>query len=365
MDLIFSEEKTNLGRQKEFDYVKVISILFMVIIHVVEEMSRMDISVLPSTIGENILQFGAGPFAAPIFMIAMGLGMSYSSHRTPKELFNRGWKIFLMGYALNAFRDGFYCLIRFAHFGYWDFDEFMFLFFNGDILPFAGLSFMIIAGFKKMKMPVLSMAGMAVLFQLLGQYLASAFPVESNWCYLTGLFYYCEGCYFPFFNWFIYPCLGLVLAKYLRHINNPDKFYGAILGISATALVAFGVSLTWSGYDLRRIYGLANDIYYKQDFISLLFTMLSILVLISIIHFVIKAKFFDKIDSTVSYISRRLNTIYIIQWLLVGTGTFIVDMLEYEGLPVGWTIFTGFAFAILAFFICKGWEAFNKAIKKK
>jgi len=77
----------------------------MVIIHVIEEMSTVNTEVLPTGTLNNLVQFFAGPMAAPVFIFAMGIGIVYSSHQEPVELFRRGVRLFLAAFALNIVRD--------------------------------------------------------------------------------------------------------------------------------------------------------------------------------------------------------------------------------------------------------------------
>lgn len=83
--------RVNTKRQAEFDYIKTLAIFFMVIIHVLEEISAYGAyETVPAGFWENLVEFGAGPLAAPAFMCAMGVGIIYSRRNGPSELFRRG-----------------------------------------------------------------------------------------------------------------------------------------------------------------------------------------------------------------------------------------------------------------------------------
>ena len=101
---LLAEEKVNCSRQVELDLLKAYPILFMVIIHVYENLSIGRIDPAPHTLLEHILQFLAGPATAPAFMFALGVGIVYSRNSTPELLLKRGFKLFLGGYVLNASR---------------------------------------------------------------------------------------------------------------------------------------------------------------------------------------------------------------------------------------------------------------------
>lgn len=354
MKLFLSEEKTNLGRQREFDYAKVIAIVFMVLIHVWEELSYFDcFGTAPTGFWHNLLQFGAGPLAAPLFMFAMGVGICYSSHRSPKDFAKRGVQLFFTGYLLNFFRNGIYFAIYYWLHGNWDISELIFQSFNGDILHFAGLTFLLVALFKKCKMPVLTMGGVAVAMQIVGCLLSQYVPVSEGLSYVVGHFYYAGNCYFPLLQWFIFPVAGIIFAKYLRHVTDKDKFYRSVMGISAVSLIGFCSALCFAGYNIQNFYILKDDIYYQQEFFHSVFALLVILIELSLLYFVTKKINIKAINNTVHYISAELNTIHIIQWILVGTATFIVMMADIDDLNAPVSIALGFVFVVMSVLISK------------
>ena len=364
MKLFLSEEKNNLGRQREFDYAKVIAIVFMVLIHVWEELSYFDCSgAAPTGFWHNLLQFGAGPLAAPLFMFAMGVGICYSSHRSPRDFAKRGIQLFFTGYLLNFFRNGIYYAIYYWVHGNWDISMLIYQSFNGDILHFAGLTFLLVALFKKCKMPVLTMGGVAIVMQIVGYLLSRYVLVSEGWSYVVGHFYYAENCCFPLLQWFVYPVAGIIFAKYLRHITDKDKFYHSVMSISTVLLIGFCSALYFMGYDIQNFYILKDDIYYQQEFFHSTFTVLIILIELSLLYFATKKINIKAISSTVNYISAKLNTIYIIQWMLVGTATFVVMMADIDDLSAAHAILLGFAFVILSVLISRLYDSIKLKIK--
>ena len=84
-----------------------------------------------------------------------------------------------------------------------------------------------------------------------------------------------------------------------------------------------------------------------------LFTILVILIELSILYFVSKRIKPDSINKIINYISNNLNNIYVIQWMLVGTATFIVMMLDLDDLNAAASILMGFVFVVLSVVISK------------
>ena len=202
-------------------------------------------------------------------------------------------------------------------------------------------------------MPVLAMGGLSIIMQIIGYYLSINVPVSESLSYIVGHFYYAKNCYFPLLQWFIYPAMGVVFAKYLRHVSDKDKFYHSVLGISSILLIGLCSAMYFIGYDIKNFYILTNDVYYQQEFLHSLFTILVILIELSILYFVSKRIKTNSINNMIKYISNNLNNIYVIQWMLVGTATFIVMMLDLEDLNGTASILLGFVFIVLSVIISK------------
>lgn len=335
--MILTEEKKNIGRQVEFDIVKVLSIVFMVIIHVYEEMTISG-DILPVNLYDNILQFVAGPLTAPVFMISMGVSMIYSKHREPKDLILRGIKIFVISYVLNFFRY----VLPFIVVGQLNYVIYALI--EPDILQFAGLAFILVGIFKKIKINPLVMVLIAVGMQLLGQIFSAYLPIDEDQYVLrmfVGLFYY-TGTYtsfFPLLLWFIYPALGVFFAKYLRHVGDSNKFYGLLGVLSIALLIGLCGSLYFNNYDLRNFYTLNNDLYYIQDFLSVLFTIACVGLELSLVHFISKLIKSKNILNGINYLSSNLNKLYLGQWIIIGWLEFFIEVPSYLVIPIGLLIY--------------------------
>lgn len=90
-----------------------------------------------------------------------------------------------------------------------------------------------------------------------------------------------------------------------------------------------------------------------------------ILIELALLYFVTKKNNIKAINNTVNYISAKLNTIYIIQWILVGTATFIVMMADIDDLRAAPTLLLGFAFVILSVLISKLYDKVSGYVRKK
>ena len=345
--MMLKEEKVNMSRQREFDFVKMFAILFMVIIHVYEEVTPLDYTVMCSTPFSVILEFLAGPLAAPVFMFSLGLGLAYSRHRDPNEFIKRGVRMFIGAYVFNLAR---YVLPYLISCGFKDLDpeELIYSSFLVDILQFAGLAFILTGLLKKWNVPVLGVMGIAIIMQGAGLIISKLINFEESTLasYLfaplvnTG-----EPSYFPLFQWYVYPALGLTFAKYLRHIEDTDRLYKFTFGIGACLMFAFCATLYYIDYDVRNLFALADDVYYDQSLLHTLFNLCCILMELSLVHFAMKTKLFKKLQGLAAFMSGSLNQIYIVQWMIIG---WIEYLVFDENLPFVWVIPMGIAITAIS-----------------
>lgn len=335
----YSEERINNSRQIEFDYVKTIAIIFMVIIHVYEELSTIDTSAVPIGFFHNFLQFMAGPLAAPAFMFSMGLGAIYTKSRSPEELIRRGIKMFITAYVLNIARNTIPYLISCLASGeVIDVNWLMIDSLNIDILHFAGLAFIAVGISKKLKVSPELLFVLSVLFQFVGTQLSIYITHNEITQYIFGLFFYTSdmSC-FPFLQWFIYPVAGILFAKHLKHIENVDSFYRGVLYVSAILTVGLIVALSGYGFDIKTFYMLKDDAFYRQTFLSFLFTISCVCLEISLLHFIREKISYEKIDNYIKFMSSNLTNIYYVQWLIIGwtEELFLLELKPSLVIPIG------------------------------
>lgn len=312
--MLLTREQTNVGRQKEFDIVKALAIIFMVVVHCYEMIFECPETIC-STPFDNIIQFLGGPLAAPVFMFSMGLGMVYTKHNSPKELLFRGIKLLVFSYIFN--------IIRFVipkTIGGYAIYTYPFLAFHVDILTFAGVAFLLTALLKKLKVPAFGIIIIAIFMQAVGTVLSYYLPVETEGVnYLTAIFYSStDASYFPLLLWYIYPALGILFGSYLKHVENKDKLYLITFFVSLAVLVSLITTLSYFRFDIRKLYALADNVYYKQTVVHVLFTACCILIELSVVHFIGKLIKWNWLDKVIKFMSSNLNLIYIMQWLIIG-----------------------------------------------
>ncbi len=342
MKQLCSKQAVNCGRQYEIDFLKAFPIVFMVIIHVYENLSKGLYDPCPSTPLEHILQILAGPFAAPAFMFAMGVGIIYSTHNSPKRLFIRGFQFFLGGYLLNAARSGIFTLIISAASGTWDLENIQYVFFNGDIFHFAGLALMLSAGFLKCNVPGYGIGAAALIMQGIG-YLCSRGPeMTGGFEYIAGLFYKCTpSCCFPLLQWYLFPAAGIIYGTALRHVTDRSAWYKRIFCLSVPMLIIYMVVLAAAGYNLTQLYTLENDAFYNQNLLTSVFALLIIGIEIAVSHAAAERIKGTRGMNYITHVAKNLFNIFVIQWILIGIMYSIRLGYELELIPLEWVVPTG------------------------
>lgn len=252
--------------------------------------------------------------AAPVFMALMGAGIAYSRHNDPKSMLLRGITLFIEGYLLSAFRT----LLPLLIFG--EIDEWASVasFFVVDILQFAGITFMLMALLKKIKMPSWGILILSVGFVLIGQiFIANPPAVKSEWLiYFVNLFIpITEWSCFPFLTWFFFPAFGLVFGEALRHCGNKKLFYGILLPISLAGIIYVYIQFYrfYPAYAENYYFG-GN--YYYMGIKNVLLTALFVTFFISFWYFANKI-LPNFIRSFLTFLSRNLTVFYALSWIFI------------------------------------------------
>ena len=326
------KDRINTGRQLELDVAKVFAILFMVTIHVYEEMSVVNYYwARPDNAFRFILEFLGGPLAAPVFMFAMGVGMVYTKRRTPRAFALRGLRLLAASYLLNIVRMTIpYCLALLSGetWGHWTAVDTIGLV---DILQFAGMAFLLMALLERWKAGRWVVLSVALLLQGLGLILLHCFDgLPSAAQYALGLFFHTNfNVCFPLTLWFVYPAFGLCFGEYLQTVGDKKTLYDRIALLSAAGLLAMSAGMKYLGWNPVDNFALARDVYYIQHLPGTLWT-LSVIGLQLFVCYRISLILTAPLAKGTEFISRRMNTIYLIQWVII---PYTVVLMEAAGAP--------------------------------
>ena len=305
----FSKEEVNRKRVPEIDVARALAVIFMVICHVLIELNvKYDIIGIPV---DSIL---GGPFAAPVFMFLMGIGMAYSRHSDAKSTLIRGVKLLAIAYILNFVRLTLPSLIAYGISGDYSFiadwpDKLM----RVDILQFAGMAFLVIGLFKLLKLDWWWLLLFSVALLIAGPFLKDK-ATNIHWLDLfLALFYKTyHFAFFPLFHWLILPVVGLKVGELYLHLENKLRFYLFTLIVIFPISAAFEVVAYMGGLELL---GPMTEFYFFTllSGVSLCGFVMAWISLIGLVLMPIKnlhIGFF-------TLLSRNVLSIYCIHWVIV------------------------------------------------
>lgn len=312
---LFSNEKVNTGRQIELDIAKGLSIIFMIFLHtlMVVPSFNADISTTYNFLLSNVL---GRPFAAPIFMFCMGVGLVYSRHSQWDVMIKRGVKLFLLGILVNVFEFFLPCYVCGTLLGKWNIFPTAggLLLFCVDILAFAGLAFILMGILKKFELSNKKLIIIAVIMSLIGTFTRfTDFGSDIVNLFFANFIGSAGGFgAFPLFNWFIFPIAGLVWGQYFIRAKDKGKFFKFWPIFIIIALIYFfASSKIWGGVA-------SNDVhlYYFMTTLDAIFCIINTHGVIGLCYWI--SKYLpDKIKKAFSILSSNITNIYVFQWLLI------------------------------------------------
>ena len=313
---LFSNEEVNTGRQWSFDFAKFVAIVGMVLVHTF--IYIWDEDGMDQGFQYRLNNIYGGVLAAPVFMFAMGVGVAYSRRTDSRTMLLRGVRLFVAGYLLNAVRCLPQLLLWKGGYGEQHYEWFVEEVNLFDILPFAGVAFMLFALLRRMKASptAILLAGLAL--SVFGTFVRS---VDMGSTALNMLCYPFVGIHvgqiwssFPLANWFIFVAAGYWFGMLIRRCNDMDRLYALLVPVAGFIFAVCMVFLT------TRHTGMFSDInddyfYYLSPFDSFVCIMGAILVA-GIGHFLMPHEP-QAIQHEVKQIASDVTRIYLIHWVFV------------------------------------------------
>ncbi len=317
---VFATENVNHGRQFEIDMAKVISIVWMILVHVDEECYK-NIEFAPGlqTWIHVFIEFVGGPLAAPIFMLAMGIGIAYSKNQDPKVNTVRGIKLVGQGYILNVVRGVLPCLFFFLLYQSkslqsQSIEELLCL----DILHFAGLAFLFfsLAKYFRWNDLIILISAIGLLFG--GSIASPIYPNGELTSVWIGYFTYQNALTpFPLFVWLIYPVTGYLFGKVLLCVADKAKFYTRLLFGGTILFGAFTAMLSACEYNLSELF--IGENMYAQNTVKVFWIFGIAMIWCSLLYFLSRAlECLKTVKNLVAFMSKKINAIFITQWILIG-----------------------------------------------
>ena len=369
----FSEEPCNTGRQFELDVFRFILIYRLAIVHVFVEGSppgALDVLGIPYYF-DSIVGGLIGPTR---FMIVMGIGLTFTRHGTPKEVFCRGVKIGIIGLVLNVFRYLVPSLIGFAVSG--DADKYLnplpYLFFGSDILQFASLAMMFMALLLWLKLTFGKIMAVSLAMSIAGTFLRNVDFHNNVLNVIMGHFVGVETVSgepfiysdYPLLIWFLFYAFGFLFGYYYQRLKDKKKFYNIVSPICIVITVLFCI------WEIRGKFGMMMG-----EGVNVFYHMTTPEALICIIAFVGSLVFSfylskiipERFKKPIESVSRNVNQIYCIHWVLVW---WVVNLLLFNVRKTPYlrpvpAFFLGLGLSVLSMLIAEVWTRFKNNVKRK
>ena len=311
---IFFEDEINTGRQVNLDLAKVIALVFMILSHPFEY-SEAGVS---KGIPYFITFIGAHQFAAPVFMMCMGIGFTYWHHREdPAAMCRRGLRLFLAAYGLDLFRAlGVLVAGAASGRGYlnWALGEALMV----DILQFAGLSAILLGVLLLLRLPYWSILLCAVAMSLGGSFIHMATTGHLVSDAILGLFAGIQGeiveSYFPLLNWFIFVVTGYGMGRWLRRCQDKDRLYCALTPAASAIYLGYTLYAAPRGIGMFDTSSVLH--FYHTGSWDAFICINAFLMNAGICHFLTR-KASARLARQVTHCASDVLRIYLLQWFFV------------------------------------------------
>ena len=365
--------KKTSSRLFEVDVIKAFAILWMVLVHAYEYMGNIVyLTVMPEDFFRNFIEFAGGPLAAPVFMFAMGIGMVYTRHDSPGEFAKRGIKLIIGGYVLNFFRiTSLYMLADALEIEkntvFTTFESFFIV----DVLHLAGLSFLLVALLKVIKVKAIPTLCLALVMLVIGGFFTTSIGTRTlaeNTAIsdlILGLFIFSgKTTAFPLLLWFVYPASGMVFGEILQKTEDRASLYKKLLAGSVIVCGLVSVIYTWIGQDVRYFHTLAYEKYYMNDLYHYVFTISVVLIALTLAFFIFRRAQDTGFGRFITYCSVNLNTIYVCQWLLISGTLTVMAFAELENVGPAGIVIAGIIITAVATGLSYVWKMIRNKIRK-
>lgn len=365
---IFSQEIVNSGRQQELDIAKFLVLFVMPLVHcTIECTSKEGLAHGLPYFFDTII---GGPLGAPVFMFAMGVGMVYTHHGTPADFVRRGGKMLLTGYLLNVCRYLIPFLTGYIITG--DAEKYIealpYYVFGNDILPFAGLAFLMMAVLHRLHFSDGAMLLFSLGLSLVGNFCNGIDAGSPFWNIVLGNFIGTEDAAglvrsdFPLMNWLLVPVCGYLFGKRLLHVADKRRFYRLC---SSICLIAAGIYFLVGIHQGTGMFGEGQNCYYHirtPDVLAALAAVVGLLGVYDKMAGYLPAKVMEIVQEG----SRNINQYYCIHWVLVVwiTNVWLSIARGGQELPMPLTLCLGCIISVCSFLIARLWSKRRRYTKE-
>ena len=307
----FNKDRVNLGRQTELDIAKGIAIIFMVFCHAFEMLCWFFNPEISTDFAYVLLDvILGGSFAAPVFIFCMGISFAYSRRTSAGDMFKRALKMAGIVLIFEIARTALPGLLQWVISGDPECIEYVYMFFNVDILQFVTLALLVIALFKKLKLKPLVMVIIAVICSVIGQLLQGVSTGSYIGDIVAGFLWNSnEYAYFPLLNWLIFPVCGYAFSGIWQRLQDKEKFFRIVTPVSWVISIVYFASMAFFGE-----YYLSGGEYYGLGILDAVFALIICFSMIGLGYYL--TKWGGRISNWLSSMGSRVTSFYCIHWTI-------------------------------------------------
>lgn len=304
----------NSDRRLEIDIAKGFAIICMVLVHTIEYFYNKE-----NSAAEAVVEFLGSPFAAPVFMFAMGIGFNYTKNPSPMHFVKRGGQLLVMSYVFNLLVYAAPYFVLYLQTGDPEYlDRSAAEFASVDILQFAALAMLTFAVIKKLNLNSVQIAIYAAAVSLIGQFLTYFIsPPEGVISYISGILWGSgEMSYFPYCSWIAFPLVGYLFGRDLINCEDKPGLYKKLAIVGIPLYFAMTAVAYFHRINFGQLTGDYQEAYYHMGLygnvcmLAFVFGWISICYLISLhIPKIIIAYF--------SRLCKNITRIYVVQYILI------------------------------------------------
>ncbi len=308
---LLAKERVATGRLRELDRLKGLAVLAMIINHV-HLILLMDKDIPFFTFASHVWVKLLSPTA---FVFCMGMGFVYSRNSGWRDNISRGFRLLAYGFGLHIF---FFpvCMLfvyQFTH----DYNDLMLqlLTYCSNILPFAGLSFLLLGALKAAgQYSTGKVLLVGVVLSVLGTFV-NDYNVENLFLNHTlGFFIGNDHTLFPLVNWFIYVAAGIAYGDIYSRIKDKVAYHRVVLPVTLLA----GAALLYISFKVPNPYLLKFSTldyfyHYRVGFPDALVDIIVVICAISLL-----AKLPENLPMGIfEKFSKYLTNYYVVSWMVI------------------------------------------------
>ncbi len=302
------------------DLARGVSVLMVILVHTLWIYG--DTQTQSQTWLGSIIHFiGKG---TPMFLIAMGVSFTLSRNQNIKLSIKRAFYILIMGYVMNFLKFVLPALVgtvpdSFIEAYGWTtpatFDNMIYMLGTGDILQLAGVSLLFMGLINKLSknkyVPLIIALCIAVLTKEVHGFRFGITGID----YVMDLLWGAEwNVYFAVFPWFSFILIGMFFGMWYKERNKSDNYLFSRMLIAGVVLMSIGGGLCY--YNFKYHFG---DYFHLGPGGTMYLAGFN-LVLMWLAHVLVNRIKENRIFNFFYYCSKRVTTIYVIQWVIICWG---------------------------------------------